>query len=66
VRAAESGHTATVEALIQAGADPNLQNDDGWTALMWASGAGHTCTVEVLIGAGAKLDLQTKQVSKRR
>jgi ankyrin repeat protein len=57
MEAAEEGHTAAVQALIGAGADLNLQDKDGWTALMKASGAGHTAAVQALIGAGADFDL---------
>jgi ankyrin repeat protein len=54
------GRTATVQALIGAGADLNLQDKFGVTALMWASRKGHTATVQALIGAGADLNLQIK------
>jgi ankyrin repeat protein len=54
------GHAATVQALIGAGADLNLQGKDGGTALMTAAKEGYTATVQALIGAGADLNLQGK------
>jgi ankyrin repeat protein len=54
------GHTATVLALIGAGADINLQNNCGYTALMMASMQGRAAMVQALIGAGADLNLQKK------
>jgi len=41
------GHLAT--ALLAQGADPNLQDDEGCTALMRASRAGQTETVKALL-----------------
>jgi ankyrin repeat protein len=56
--ASEQGHTATVQALIQAGADLNLQDKSGLTALMIASHEGHMASVRALIGVGADPNLQ--------
>ena len=39
---------------IEEGADVNAQNNDGWTALMWASQEGHPEVAQLLIEAGAK------------
>lgn len=47
-----------LQALLHAGADPNLQNKSSHTALMLAAMRGHTESVKVLINAGAKLDIQ--------
>jgi ankyrin repeat protein len=60
--ASAGGRTATVLTLILAGAEVNLPNTDGCTALMMASKFGHTATVQTLIGAGAHLDLAGKKV----
>jgi ankyrin repeat protein len=40
--------------LIEAGADVNVQNNTGGTALKFASGRGHTEVAQLLIEAGAK------------
>jgi ankyrin repeat protein len=58
--AAENGHTATVQALIGTGADFNMQDKNGKTALMLATDWRMTNTVQVLIWAGADLNLQSK------
>jgi ankyrin repeat protein len=56
--ASMDGHTATVQALIGAGADSNLEDKGGSTALMWASIWGHTAIVRALIGLGVDVNLQ--------
>jgi ankyrin repeat protein len=58
--APQMGRAAIVQALIGAGADLNLQNKDGETALMLASKWGHADTAQALIEAGADLNLQHK------
>ena len=47
------GHTATVQALLEAGADVNATNNEGETALAVAQNNGHTEMVEILRNAGA-------------
>jgi ankyrin repeat protein len=47
-----------VEALISAGADLNIQNKDGYTALMTATFYHNQETVDALISAGADLNIQ--------
>jgi ankyrin repeat protein len=37
INAADKGHTETVNSLIKAGADLNLKDNKGRTALMFAS-----------------------------
>ncbi|MEG2876955.1 MAG: ankyrin repeat domain-containing protein [Comamonas sp.] len=52
--AVQCGHTNVLHALIQAGADLNLQtNYDGTTALMFAVQHGRTDALKVLVQAGA-------------
>ncbi|MEV4881021.1 ankyrin repeat domain-containing protein [Streptomyces cyaneofuscatus] len=51
--AACGGHTEVVEALLSAGAQPDLREEFGFTALRWAVGLGHAPTVELLLARGA-------------
>ncbi|WP_411084291.1 ankyrin repeat domain-containing protein [Streptomyces sp. cmx-18-6] len=51
--AACGGHTEVVEALLSAGARPDLREEFGFTALRWAVGLGHASTVELLLARGA-------------
>ena len=39
--AANNGHERAVELLLQRGAEVDLQDSDGWTALMCAADNGH-------------------------
>lgn len=55
LQAAAEGDTATVQALLAAGADVNAKSKDGQSALMLASFQGHTSTVRVLVLNGARL-----------
>ncbi len=69
--AADEGHVSVVDALLKAGADPNLKarvnaiterkNADhptgGFTALMWAARNGHEIVVRRLVEGGADLNL---------
>jgi ankyrin repeat protein len=56
---------AVVEVLLEAGADPNLQDADGMTALMFAAMANGSdlqrYTVELLLEKGADLSLRNRQ-----
>jgi hypothetical protein len=51
-----SAHQRVVEALLAAGATPDVPDRDGHTALMVASRAGHIETVRVLCGHGASTE----------
>ena len=55
--AACGGHTEVVEALLAAGARPDLREQFGFTALRWAVGLGHAETAEALLAGGADPDL---------
>lgn len=60
--AAQSGHPAIVELLIDAGEDPNRYNPPGThahsTPMHQAINAGHLDVVKTLIARGARLDLR--------
>ncbi|MDR2192756.1 MAG: ankyrin repeat domain-containing protein, partial [Endomicrobium sp.] len=51
--AAQNGHKETVEILLKSGANPDIQYENGWTALMFAQSKGHTIIVAILRAAGA-------------
>ena len=52
-----NGDLATVERLIEAGADVNHANNNGTTALIFAASNGRTEVAEKLIQAGANVNL---------
>ncbi len=58
--AAMRGDTAAVKALVGKGADVNLAQGDGMTALHWTALNGDVTTMNVLIGAGAKTSAVTR------
>jgi len=58
VRALSVSDIAKVQALLAQGADVNLQDMGGWTALMLASMRGDEAVVKVLLENGAKVNLQ--------
>ncbi len=53
-------HESIIKALLDHGAQVDLQNEDGLTPLIHASLHGHTETVKVLLDHGAQVDLQDK------
>lgn len=57
--AARDSDAATVNVLLEAGADPNAQADSGMTALMLAAQRGQTDTLVSLLSAGADPTLET-------
>ena len=56
--AAGYGHTATVRLLLDQGADPDLRDDRGMTALMMAAEAGSAGSIEALLRANAQVTLE--------
>ncbi len=56
--ASENGNTKKVKELLALGADINIQDYNGFTALMWAIYNGHTETAKELIKAGADVNIQ--------
>jgi ankyrin repeat protein len=51
--AAQHGHPATVSALADVGADPNVVTQDGWTPLAIVAQHGHAAALSALVNAGA-------------
>lgn len=47
------GYRDIVKTLLQAGADPNLQDMGGYTALMWSKLLNHRRISKLLIDHGA-------------
>ncbi|MDE0650400.1 MAG: ankyrin repeat domain-containing protein, partial [Gammaproteobacteria bacterium] len=58
--AAMRGDADAVEALIAQGADVNLPQGDGMTALHWASERADAALLRVLLDAGATVDAVTR------
>ena len=59
MHAATLGHTAIVQALLEASASVDLLCNGGRTALMWAARNGHTSAVLALLEASASVDLRS-------
>jgi ankyrin repeat protein len=55
------GHVDTIAALLAAGAQPNLKDNRGMTALMIASGEGHAAAVTKLLEGGADPSLEDRE-----
>lgn len=51
--AADRGHAKALKSLLAAGADPNAQGVNGWSALMLACASGADPLVQQLLDAGA-------------
>jgi ankyrin repeat protein len=51
--AASWGHTAVLRALLEAGADPDRAESDGFTPLAWAVAGGSCESASMLLEAGA-------------
>jgi ankyrin repeat protein len=68
IRAAEKGQTKEVKRLIEAGADVNAQDAEGWTPYLAASTMGHLEAMKVLRAFGAKTaapEMQDENVAHR-
>jgi hypothetical protein len=60
VYAAERGHTAVVESLIEAGACVRTRDHMGATPLHWAALRGHGDIISLLLNNGAQADAEVK------
>lgn len=54
--AARQGHASLVSTLLEAGADPDVADSEGWTPLRASAWGGHASTVQVLLERGAQVD----------
>lgn len=67
IEAVKSGHKDSVREAIEAGAEVNQQDKQGWTPLNWAAGKGDLEIVKLLLERGADpflvgRDLRTPQM----
>lgn len=58
--AAYNGDEAGVKKLMAGGADPNVRDGKGWTALNWASFNGYPGVVKALLSSGADAGIRDK------
>src|SRR5215468_5895663 len=54
--AAADAAVTDVTRLLKSGADPNIQDDNGWSPLHFAAQANSPDVVRALIAAGARVD----------
>jgi len=57
--AAVHGETGALKEILEV-SDLNAQDEDGWTALMFAACAGHPSSVAALLDAGADASIKNK------
>jgi len=58
IEATVNGHTDTVEVILAAGADPDIRDHQGKTALYWAVSQGFLGTVKALLSHDADPDIK--------
>jgi hypothetical protein len=61
VSAVKQGRIDIVNSLVANGADVNVRDRDGWTALMRAACEGHTEIVHILMQAGADVHVKNDE-----
>jgi ankyrin repeat protein len=59
--ACREGNSEIVNILLQNGANPNIQDNEGWSPLMRASIAGSPQIIDMLLSKGAKANLLNQQ-----
>ena len=60
VYSAGEGHVDIVRCLLKKGADMNIKDNFGWTALMRAASNGHDKVVQVLVDKGADMNIKDR------
>ena len=55
--AAYAGNSEVVKLLLEAGANKDVVNDDGDTALHWAAFEGHSNVVKLILETGVYKDV---------
>ena len=55
------GYTKIVRLLLEHGANPNAEDNEGWTPLHLTSSNGHTTTVRLLLDRGASADVKNNK-----
>ena len=50
-----------VKTLLNEGADPNIQDNEGYSALMWAVHWGNKDAIELLVEHGADMSLKNDE-----
>ncbi len=58
MKSAGKGYLPIVEELLKHSADINMQDCDGWSALMKSASKGHLLIVEELLKYGADINMQ--------
>ena len=58
------GNTSKVKELLETGADPNVQDDNGWTPLNYATYNGHIEIVKLLLDAEVDIRPQDIRLSR--
>jgi ankyrin repeat protein len=60
IKAVNTNNLELVNKFIKEGKNVDLQDNNGWTALIWASWNGLTQCADALIKVGANINLQSK------
>lgn len=60
-----SGIKEACNVLLKLGADPNVVNDNGWTAVMIAASQGKSNAMRILIEGGADMEMKVRTGKNR-